>query len=150
MRLLNHTWSEAMHNMLAHQLTQYYQPWWVPSMAWTALVIWYTPCKPRCTKTLKNFWLTLILQNDISFSRKQCIFQMISNIFNHYIYIYIYIYKCCSKSSSFSPERKSVAEHFCGSNTLPLLLKQKETNLYFCLNFCAGEANTKMRGVWQI
>ena len=38
MQLSNYTWSEAMHNMSAHQLTEYKQPQWVPTMAWTALV----------------------------------------------------------------------------------------------------------------
>ena len=40
-QLLNHIRSEAMHNVSAHQLSQYYLLQKVPSTVWTALVIWY-------------------------------------------------------------------------------------------------------------
>ena len=49
-QLSNFTQNEPMH-MSVH-LPQYYQPKWVPSMAWTALVMWYTCCKLTCTKIL--------------------------------------------------------------------------------------------------
>ena len=32
-------------------------------------------------------------------------------------------YAVCSKISKAHPERRGIAEHFCGSNTLPLLIK---------------------------
>ena len=69
-KLLNHTKSEAMHNLSAHRLARYYQPQWVSSTAWTASVKWYTRHQLARTKIFQNFWLNLII----------------------YIYIYIYIY----------------------------------------------------------
>ena len=38
-QLLNHIWSQAMHNMPAHQIPQYFQSQQVPSIALTGLVI---------------------------------------------------------------------------------------------------------------
>ena len=35
------THSEAMHNMSAHQLPQYYQPQWAPPIVWTTSVVRY-------------------------------------------------------------------------------------------------------------
>ena len=40
-KLSNHAFSEAMHNVSAHQLPQYYQLQQVPYMVWTALVTFY-------------------------------------------------------------------------------------------------------------
>ena len=40
--LSNHTWSETMYNVSAHQLPQYYKPQRVPFKAWTVSVTWYT------------------------------------------------------------------------------------------------------------
>ena len=47
-------------------------------------------------------------------------------------------------------ERRTIAEHFCYGNTLPLLTKQKKLNSAFFLHFCLVEAHTKLRGVRQI
>ena len=58
MQLSNYTQSGAMH-MLEHQLARYYQPWHIPSMAWSASIPWYTCCKLAYTKILQKFWLTL-------------------------------------------------------------------------------------------
>ena len=41
MWLSNHPQNEAMYNISVHQLPQYYQPQQVPSIGWTALVMWY-------------------------------------------------------------------------------------------------------------
>ena len=48
-----------MHNLSAHQLLQYYQSEHVPSMDWTALVMWYTHHEVAYTKILLNFFLNL-------------------------------------------------------------------------------------------
>ena len=45
------------------------------------------------------------------------------------IYIYIYIYEGCSKTYKPQPEEKSIAEHFCNSNTRLILIKL-EKNLF--------------------
>ena len=72
------------------------------------------------------------------------------------IYIYIYIHshthtnEGCSKSFKPHPERRAKPEHFRCGNILSLLLKLRKTNLYFFLNFCAVEADTKVRCVRQI
>ena len=65
MQLSNRTWSEPMHNVLAHQLLRYYQPQHVPSMAWIALVMWYTHHKLVHTKILLNFWLLFMISKFI-------------------------------------------------------------------------------------
>ena len=57
--LSNHTQSEAMHNVSAHQGPRYYQPQQVSTTAWIVPVTWYTHRKPLLTKILQNFWLTL-------------------------------------------------------------------------------------------
>ena len=60
--LSNHTWSESMHNMSAHQLPWYYHPQWVIFMACIALITRYACCKlAHTTKILQNVWLTLVL-----------------------------------------------------------------------------------------
>ena len=65
---------------LSYLINGYYQPQWIPSMVWTALVTWYMCHKLACTKILQKIWLTQVLQcwrfNTILI-----------------IYIYIYIYK---------------------------------------------------------
>ena len=58
--LSNHTQSESIHNMAAHQLQQYCQPQWVLSTISTALVMLYTCSKLTHTKILQNFWLTIL------------------------------------------------------------------------------------------
>ena len=60
-----------MHNLSAHQLTQYYQPQQVPSMDWTALVTWYIHCKPARNKILQNFWLTLVIFLSLTWRKLQ-------------------------------------------------------------------------------
>ena len=54
MKLSNHTQSEAIDNVSAHRLPQYYQPQQM------ALVMWYPYCKLSWTKILQNIWLTLL------------------------------------------------------------------------------------------
>ena len=44
-QLLNHIRNEAMHNMSAYQVPQYYQPKQILFTAWTASVMWYTCCR---------------------------------------------------------------------------------------------------------
>ena len=53
--------------------------------------------------------------------------------------------ECHLKSSKPHPER--TVEGFCCHSTLSLINKTRKTNSDFCLNFCAGEAHTQMRGV---
>ena len=60
--LSSHISSKAMHDMLAHQLPQYYQPQRVPSMACTTLVTWYMHCKRAHIQTAK-----LLAHSRISF-----------------------------------------------------------------------------------
>ena len=48
-----------MHNMSAHQLSQYYQTQWVPTIAWTDSFKWYVPHKVAYTKIFLNFYLSL-------------------------------------------------------------------------------------------
>ena len=55
----NQAQSEAMHYMLAHQLTQYYQPKQVTSTICTALDTWYMHCKLAGTKIWQNIWHAL-------------------------------------------------------------------------------------------
>ena len=50
-------------HMSAHQLQQYYQPQWVPSMGLSALVTWYKHHKLAHTKISQNFWLTPVIEN---------------------------------------------------------------------------------------
>ena len=63
MQLSNHTHSEAMHNVSAHQLPQYYQPQQLPSKIWTALVMWYISHKLTHIKILQNFWFFQVFSN---------------------------------------------------------------------------------------
>ena len=53
------------------------------------------------------------------------------------------IYEDHSKSSKPHPERRTIAEHSTTSYKM-------RTNSVFRLNFCAGEAHTKVRGVRQM
>ena len=46
--------SEAIYDVSVHHLLLFYQPKWVPSMAWTVLVMWYTCCKLTCTNSFPN------------------------------------------------------------------------------------------------
>ena len=57
--LSNLIWREVMH-VSAHQLPQYYQQQFVPSMVWTTSVMGYTWHKLAITKILQNFWLTRV------------------------------------------------------------------------------------------
>lgn len=52
--------------------------------------------------------------------------------------------------SLLTQKEEVIAEHFSSGNTLPLVIKLEKTNSNFCLNFCAVEAHTKVRGVQQI
>ena len=61
-----------------------------------------------------------------------------------------YQYVSRSKSSKPRQERRAIVKHLCCSNPLPLLIKLEKTNSASCLNFCAGETHTKVRGVQQI
>ena len=60
MQLSNHALSEAMHNISAHQLPQYYQPQQVNAIVWTASLKWYMHHKLAHYKILQNFLLTLV------------------------------------------------------------------------------------------
>ena len=48
------TCSEAMLSESDHLLLWYYQPYWVPTTAWTVLVMWYTWHKLVCTKNFDS------------------------------------------------------------------------------------------------
>ena len=63
------------------------------------------------------------------------------------IYIYIYIYKGHSKCSKPHPERRAIAECYCWGQHTTTSYKMKKTNSNLCLNFYAGEAHRKMKGV---
>ena len=56
-------------------------------------------------------------------------------------------YEGCSKSSKPHQERRVIAEHFLLWQHIIISYKTGKTNSDFCLNFCAGEAHTKVRGV---
>ena len=61
-RFLNHIRSETMHNVSAHHLPRYHQQQRIPTMAWTALVMWYTHHKQaHTTKIEQNFWLVAVI-----------------------------------------------------------------------------------------
>ena len=46
-----------MHNVSAHQLPEYYQPQWEPSVAGTNPVMYR---KLACIQILQNFWFTFV------------------------------------------------------------------------------------------
>ena len=58
----------------------------------------------------------------------------------------LYSYEGRSKSSKLHRERRAIAEYFSCSETQPLLIKLEKIP-HTCLNFCACEAHTKMRGL---
>ena len=47
--------------------------------------------------------------------------------------MHTYTCKGCSKISKLHPERRPIAEHFCCSNELPLLIKLEKLTLIFVL-----------------
>ena len=61
---------------------------------------------------------------------------------------YTYVYKGRLKTKP-HPERKAIAEKLYCGNTLPLFAKL-EKPIQICLNFCAWEAHTTVRGVQQM
>ena len=58
-----------------------------------------------------------------------------------FVFILLTYNKSRPKSSQPHPEKRAIAEHFCFTNTLSLII----TNSDFCLSFYASEALMKVR-----
>ena len=83
-----------MHNKLAYQLSQYYQPQQVPSMAWIALVTWYKGHKLAHTKILQNFWLYLVHRTKTAIICTPKIKEDLLQVANQYIHKLVTVIIC--------------------------------------------------------
>ena len=68
------------------------------------------------------------------------------------LFAYPCVCVCVCRSKSSKPRlEKAVAEHiYCVKQHTTCSDNNKETSSDFCLNFCAGQANTNVAGVQQI